>query len=269
MHSRPLAGFTLIELLVVIAIVALLVGILLPSLAKARVAARQVKCLSNMRSLATAQMAYANDHRDTLVDVGLPHGGIGDAKRSFVYTLAPYVGYERAYDPVATNEDYFTPDVLRSPGDQSPYWLVTEGGTRDRSQTFRRTSYGMNNFLSANYPAATDANGDSVVFASLARVQMPASTVQFVLMTLREANAGDETGGFAVSDHPHVESWGNQVQAPARCTEHMFANKWGGNAKSGAAKSNYSFLDGHAVLQRFDDVYVDRAKNQFDPGLVK
>ncbi len=54
--------FTLIELLVVIAIIAVLASMLLPALNKARSAAQCMKCLNNMRSLASGQQLYAEDN---------------------------------------------------------------------------------------------------------------------------------------------------------------------------------------------------------------
>ena len=57
-------GFTLIELLVVIAIIALLMGILMPALARVRQLANRVVCGSNLKAIGTAMLVYANDYDD-------------------------------------------------------------------------------------------------------------------------------------------------------------------------------------------------------------
>lgn len=59
-------GFTLIELLVVVAIIAVLAGLLLPSIASVRTSARTTQCLSNQRQLYLGTLAYADDHGGNL-----------------------------------------------------------------------------------------------------------------------------------------------------------------------------------------------------------
>jgi prepilin-type N-terminal cleavage/methylation domain-containing protein/prepilin-type processing-associated H-X9-DG protein len=74
MKPRPVRAFTLVEVLVVIALVALLAGMLVPALARARRSVHGSSCLGNLRQWGLATRLYATDHADHLPPDGAPNG---------------------------------------------------------------------------------------------------------------------------------------------------------------------------------------------------
>ncbi len=116
--QRPRAGFTLIELLVVIAIIALLVGLLLPSLGSAREAARATKCLANQRQLNIGWQGFADENKDVMVPHRAPGlaGGTGNPanwyevgnglkfRPTWIARMGLYVGVFPFHEPSTTDD---------------------------------------------------------------------------------------------------------------------------------------------------------------------
>ena len=89
---RPRHGFTLIELLVVISIIALLISILLPALARARMLAQSSSCLSNLRQIGVGVTAYTLDF-DGLAPTAQVNDGSGSLRGKYWATLIRELDY--------------------------------------------------------------------------------------------------------------------------------------------------------------------------------
>jgi prepilin-type N-terminal cleavage/methylation domain-containing protein/prepilin-type processing-associated H-X9-DG protein len=97
-HQMRRKGFTLIELLVVVAIIALLIAILLPSLSKARAAARKTACAANLHGWGTAFNVYAADYGSFM----------GTALSNANGANSPALPHNVFWDPTLNGEFYLT-----------------------------------------------------------------------------------------------------------------------------------------------------------------
>ena len=80
-------AFTLVELLVVIGIIAILVGILLPTLGRARESAKKTACLSNLRELGNAFRLYAASNKDAMPIGAVGNNNLATLEKQFSYVV--------------------------------------------------------------------------------------------------------------------------------------------------------------------------------------
>lgn len=219
-HRR---GFTLVELLVVVSIIALLLGILLPALSKARAAAMSTRCLAQTRTIALAMQMYADED---------PRHFYPTARMPMTATDMP-TWMDLTFDYVKAMK------VYRCPSDQSENW--------EAAMMARMTSYGINAYFTPNHPPY---NGITPW-----QIKSPSETV--IAAELVEDAAMDHFMPMYWGSPPaesnmmmQNKQWDADKAEPKTIihTRHV-------------GESNYVFTDGHAATHEFAETWVQEDGN--------
>lgn len=189
-------GFTLVELLVVMAVIAILAGILLPTLAKSKVRAQAIFCLNNTKQLTLAWMMYADDHNGRLAyNLGSNTNSVGLAVAAGTSPPMSLNWVDNVLNWEATNPDNTnapkmvqsglgpytseTASVYHCPSDRSLSGVQMNAGWH-----YRVRSYSMNAMIGDaggfSLPGWNVNNPDYVQFFSIASIPQPSDIFVFL-----------------------------------------------------------------------------------------
>ena len=243
--NKSANGFTLIELLVVIAIIAILAGMLLPALSKAKSKAQGIKCLNNLRQLQFAFQMYADDYSGTyVVNEASSYGGWIKENMNFNGGHAPNREISFLLDPsIALFAPYTkAAGIYKCPGDMSTVRFRGAVFPRVRSVAMSQ-SVGTNRSGQPTAGSWLPASAGWKVYAKSSDTTVPGPSKTWVFIDEHPDSIND--GGFGVQMPGNPASYPNWNMRSARWVDFpaSFHNRAG----------SMSFIDGHAEIRKWLD----------------